>query len=73
MGQGLALTELYVLTATSLIWIILTAYPAGGERVAGGLESSRLWLTANAVTVTFIVALVFGMLFTGQAIVELLA
>ena len=68
VGQGLALTALYVLTATSLVWITLAAYVLGGERVAAALEAGREWLTANVPTVAFIVALVFGLLFTGQAI-----
>lgn len=73
VGQGLALAALYVLTATSLIWITLAAYVLGGERVAAALETGRVWLTANMATAAFVVALVFGLLFTGQAIVELLA
>jgi len=72
LGQGLAMAGLYLLTATGLIWITIAAYLIGGQRVADGLETSRQWLIANASTVAFVVALLFGVLFTGQAMVELI-
>lgn len=73
VGQGLALTALYILTATGLIWITLLVYLLGGQRAASGLDAARRWVVTNATTLAFVVTLLFGVLFTGQAIVELLA
>ena len=71
VSQGLTLTVLYVLTATSLIWITLAAFVLGGERARSGLDDARAWVTANAETLAFVVTLLFGVLFTGGAIAGL--
>jgi hypothetical protein len=71
-AEGLALTGLYVLVATALIWITIAFFALGGRRASHGLQVAQAWLIENAGPVAFVVALVFGVLFTGQAMVELL-
>jgi hypothetical protein len=73
LGQGLALVLLYVLTATALIWLNLLIFVLGGPSARAGLARGRTWVMSNIAILAFVVALLFGLLFTGQAIVELLA
>jgi len=72
VGQSLALLTLYLLAATALIWTTLLVYIFGGDRVRAALEHARGWVMEQAEPLTFVVALGFGVLFTGQALIELL-
>jgi heme A synthase len=73
LGQGVALVTLYVLTATGLIWSTLLIYLLGGQPARDRLDQARAWVMANAGILAFVVTLLFGVLFSGQAIVELVA
>ena len=72
-AQGLALSVLYLLVATALIWGTLTVFVVGGKRASRFLEAGRAWVVANAMTLAFAVALLFGVLFTGQGLLKLIA
>jgi len=73
LAQGLGLVVLYLLTATVLIWATLVAYLVGGSAARERLERARAWVVTNAAILAFVVTLLFGVIFSGQAIVELLA
>ncbi len=71
-AQGMVLSVVYLLVATALIWGTLVAFVAGGDRASAALESGRQWVIANAMVLAFVVALLFGVLFTGQGLLKLL-
>ena len=48
-------------------------FVVGGKRASRFLEAGRAWVVANAMTLAFAVALLFGVLFTGQGLLKLIA
>lgn len=71
-GQRVSHTTMYALVASALMWLSIALFVLGGQRAARGLDTAREWLIENAGPVTFVVAAVFGLLFTGQAVVVLI-
>jgi hypothetical protein len=71
-GQQLALAAVYVLVATSSVWLILVAYLATGPRGESLVTSLKGWLLEHAHQLAFALSLGFGVLFTGQALIALL-
>jgi hypothetical protein len=71
LPQGLLLTSIYVLTATMLVWLTIVVRVLGGAKASASIERGRVWVTDNAAILAFVVASSFGMLFTGQSIIEL--
>jgi hypothetical protein len=71
--EGLALVALYALVASILIWSTILVSALAGARGASLLERSRMWFVANAGVVVFGVSLLFGVLFTGQALISIVS
>ena len=72
VGQSMAALALYLTTATVLIWGTILVYVAGGDQARAGIDHAREWVVEHIEAVAFVVALAFGLLFTVQAMVELL-
>jgi len=72
-AQGLPLVLLYSLTASALIWGTIGLSWLVGSRSASVLQGSKAWFMANAATVVFSVSLLFGVLFTGQALISIVS
>jgi len=64
--------SLYVIVATVLVWLPVTAYFIIGKSADQWVEVSKRWLLANQREVSFYLALIFGVSFTIDAVVKLL-
>jgi hypothetical protein len=73
MPQAFTLAALYVLTATMLVWGTLLVYVLGGATARTKLDAGRVWVTDHIAVLALAVASLFGLLFTGQALMDLLA
>jgi cytochrome c biogenesis protein CcdA len=71
-AEEAALSVLYVLIASLLVWVPVAAYLVAGRRADELTESAEAWLLANQQRATFLSTLVFGLLLSGDALVRLL-
>lgn len=72
-GPSIALVVVYVVLISAPIWILLGGYVLAGERSDGAAAAIKEWVIASAHPIAFVVSLVFGLLFTAQALAELVA
>jgi hypothetical protein len=70
-GQEAALSVLYVLVASVLVWAPVGAYLVAGARADSLVADSKTWLSDNDRKVTFVTSLVLGLFFLGAGIAQL--
>lgn len=70
-GEELVLGFLYVLIASVLVWLPVGVYLIAGTRADELTESTEAWLLDNQQQATVLSTLVFGLLLTVDAIVQL--
>jgi hypothetical protein len=70
--ESLALGVLYVVVSGVLVWFPVTIYVIAGTRADAWMTSARDWVTANERRLTFYSTVVFGVLLTADAVLQLL-
>ncbi len=70
-AESLALLAVYIGLLSAPIWILLLGYALAGGRADRAAAESKQWVIAHAHPIAFVVSLTFGVLFTLQAVAEL--
>lgn len=71
-AEELLLGLLYVVVASTLVWLPVALYLVAGSHADERIAAAEGWLTANERRVTFFSTLLFGFLLTSDALVRLL-
>ena len=72
-GEEVGLAALYVLVATSVVWIPVALYLVFGTHADELMARARVWITENERMLTFISALAIGVVFVVDALVRLVS
>ncbi len=70
-AESLVLLALYIGLLSAPIWILLLGYALAGRRADRAAAEAKQWVIAHAHPIAFLVSLTFGVLFTLQAVAEL--
>jgi Sap, sulfolipid-1-addressing protein len=71
-AEELLLGLLYVVVASTLVWLPVSGYLVAGAHADEWMAAAEDWLTANERRITFVSTLLFGFLLTSDALVRLL-
>jgi hypothetical protein len=71
VGADIGLGVLYVLLASSVVWVPVVGYLVMGQRADVMVAKARRWMGVHTDTLTFVIALVLGLLFIVDSVIKL--
>lgn len=70
-AENVALSLLYVVVATIVVWVPVLVYLVLGTRADSAMTNAKDWITDHEDGVTIVSALLFGVFFVVDAVVTL--
>ncbi len=67
-----ALTSLYVIVATALVWVPVSLYVVFGHRASDWLTNAQHWISAHKDPLTFYPSVVLGVVLIGDGLLSIL-
>ena len=70
-GQSTAVSAMYILVGTVLVWLPVTLYVIAGSRAEDWIAAAQRWAGAHERDLTFYPALIVGLILVGDAIIQI--